>query len=139
MDRLSIALDQYKNFGIGLLRIATGLLLLQSGYTKFFVWKLPAVINSFEKMGIFLPQLSGPLVAGMELGGGALLAIGLFTRYLGLIFSVQFVVAAYTISVTLGKGLAGARLEIMLVVIFFVLATNGGGALNLGTLLRKGA
>ncbi|MCZ6559156.1 MAG: DoxX family protein [SAR324 cluster bacterium] len=139
MDRLSIALDQYKNIGIGLLRIATGLLLFQAGYTKFFVWKLPAVINSFDRMGIFLPQIAGPFVAGVELAGGALLAIGLFTRYLGLIFTVQFVVASYAVAVTVGKGLAGARLEIMLVVIFFVLATNGGGALNLGTLLRKGA
>ncbi|MCZ6729440.1 MAG: hypothetical protein O7C61_07000, partial [SAR324 cluster bacterium] len=84
-------------------------------------------------------QIAGPFVAGVELAGGALLAIGLFTRYLGLIFTVQFVVASYAVAVTVGKGLAGARLEIMLVVIFFVLATNGGGALNLGTLLRKGA
>ena len=35
--------------------------------------------------------------------------------------------------------LAGAKLEIMLVIVSLVLATNGGGALNLGSLLKKGA
>ncbi len=139
MDRLSAALDQYKSYGMGLLRIATGLLLFQSGYTKVFVWGLSAVSSSFAKMGIILPQVAGPVVGVLELAGGALLAVGLFTRYLGLIFAVQFVVASYIVWVSLGKGLGGARLEIMLVIVFLVLATNGGGALNLGSLLKKGA
>lgn len=139
MDRLSAALDQYKSYGIGLLRIATGLLLFQAGYTKAFVWGLTAVSGNFAKMGIILPQVTGPMIAGLELAGGALLAVGLFTRYLGLIFAVQFVVASYAVAVLLGKGLAGAKLEILLVIVSLVLATNGGGALNLGSLLRKGA
>ena len=139
MDRLSAALDQYKSYGMGLLRIVTGLLLFQAGYTKVFVWGLSAVSGNFAKMGILLPQLTGPMIGVLELAGGALLAVGLFTRYLGLIFAVQFVVATYAVSVLLGKGLAGAKLEILLVIVALALATNGGGALNLGSLLKKGA
>ena len=139
MDRLSLALDQYKAYGLGLLRVATGLLILNEGYTKFFIWKIPKVIENFDRMGILLPQVTGPFIAGLELVGGGLVIIGLFTRYLGLIFVAEFAVAAYTQWVLLGKDMVGARYEMLLLVIFLALATNGGGALNLGTMLRRGA
>lgn len=139
MDRLSLALDQYKAYGLGLLRVAAGLLILNAGYTKFFIEKIPKVIENFDRMGIILPQVTGPFIAGLELAGGALVIVGLFTRYLGLIFVAEFAVAAYTKWVLLGYGMAGARYELLLLVIFLALATNGGGALNLGTLLKRGA
>ena len=139
MDRLSIALDQYKAYGLGLLRVASGLLILNAGYTKFFIWKIPKVVENFDRMGIFLPQVTGPFIAGLELAGGALVVVGLFTRYLGLIFVAEFAVAAYTQWALLGKGMVGARYEMLLLVIFLTLATNGGGALNLGSLLKRGA
>ena len=139
MDRLSAALDSYKNSGLGLLRIVAGLIILQSGYTKVFVWGLSATANNFQKMGVIIPQLTGPFIGVLELAGGALLAIGLFTRYLGLIFAVEFAVATYVVAVLLGKGLIGARLPLVLIFVMLALATNGGGAMNLGSLLRKGA
>jgi putative oxidoreductase len=132
-------LEQYKAYGLGLTRIVTGLMMFHAGYVKLFVWKLPAVTGNFDKMGIPLAQLSAPLVAGLELAGGAALTLGIFTRYLGVIFAIQFLVATYAVGVLLGKGWAGARLEVLLVVVFVLLATNGGGALNLGNLLRKGS
>lgn len=131
-------LEHYRAYGLGLMRVVTGLMLCHAGYVKLFVWKLPAVIGNFDKMGILVPQLTAPLVAGLELAGGAALALGIFTRYLGLIFAFQFVVATYAVWVSLGKGWGGARLEILLVVVGLLLATNGGGALNLGNLLKKG-
>ena len=139
MDRLSAALESYKSSGLGLLRIVVGLMVFYAGYTKVFVWGLSATAGNFQKMGVVLPQVVGPFVGVLELAGGALLTIGLFTRYLGLIFAVQFAVATYVVAVALGKGLLGARLELLLVFVMLALATNGGGALNLGTMLRKGA
>lgn len=139
MDRLSAALESYKSSGLGLLRIVVGLMVFYAGYTKVFVWGLSATAGNFQKMGVVLPQVVGPFVGVLELAGGALLTIGLFTRYLGLIFAVQFAVATYVVAVALGKGLLGARLELLLVFVMLALATNGGGALNMGTMLRKGA
>jgi len=138
MDRLSMALGRYRGLGLGVTRIAMGLILLQAGYTKVFIWKLPAVINDFEKMGVLLPQIMGPFIASLELVGGAALTLGLFTRWLGLVFAAEFCVATFAVAVGFGKGLGGAHLEIMLLVVALLLATNGGGALNLGTILRKG-
>ena len=139
MDRLSTALDRYRGLGLGVTRIAMGLILLQAGYTKFFIWKLPAVINDFEKMGVLLPQVMGPFIASLELVGGAALTLGLFTRWLGLVFAAEFCVATLVVAVGFDKGLGGAHLEILLIVVALLLATNGGGALNLGTILRKGS
>ena len=90
-------------------------------------------------MGFILPQVAGPFVGLLEVAGGALLTVGLFTRYLGLIFAVEFAVATYTVAVMLGKGMEGARLPFLVMIVMLTLATNGGGALNLGTLLKKGS
>ena len=139
MDRLSAALDSYKTYGLGLLRVVAGLIIFHAGYTKVFVWGLSATAGNFEKMGVILPQLTGPFTGLLELSGGALLTVGLFTRYLGLIFAIHFGVATFVVASALGKGLAGARLEILLIIVMLALATNGGGALNLGSLLKKGA
>jgi uncharacterized membrane protein YphA (DoxX/SURF4 family) len=38
--------------------------------------------------------VSAPLVAGLETVGGALLVVGLGTRWLGLLFALEFLVAA---------------------------------------------
>ena len=139
MDRLSAALDSYKASGLGLLRVIAGLMIFHAGYTKIFVWGMSATAGNFQKMGMILPQLTGPFIGALELAGGALLTLGLFTRYLGLIFAVQFAVAIYMVAVVMGKGMPAARLEILLVIVMLALATNGGGALNLGTMLRRGA
>ena len=65
-----------------------------------------------------------------------LFSTGIFST---LIFAVQFGVATYMVAVVMGKGMPAARLEILLVIVMLALATNGGGALNLGTMLRRGA
>lgn len=139
MDRLSAALDSYRNTGLGLLRISVGLIALHAGYTKIFVWGLSATAGNFQKMGVIFPQVLGPFAGGLELVGGALLTLGLFTRYLGLIFAVHYSVAAYVVWVVMGQGMNPARLPLLMVIVLLAIATNGGGALNLGTMLRKGA
>ncbi|MCH7493229.1 hypothetical protein IIA16_00740, partial [bacterium] len=68
--------------------------------------------------------------------GGAALTLGLCTRWLGLVFAAQFCVGTYAVAVGAGKGVGGASLEILLIVVALLLATNGGGALNLGTTFR---
>jgi putative oxidoreductase len=139
MDRLSAALDNYKASGLGLLRVMAALIIFQAGYTKIFVWGMSATAGNFQKMGLILPQVVGPFIGVLELAGGALLTLGLFTRYLGLIFAVEFGVAAYMVAVVMGRGTDAARLPFLLVIVMLALATNGGGALNLGTMLRRGA
>jgi putative oxidoreductase len=69
--------------GLALLRLTTGLILAAHGTQKLFGWfggsGLDVTGQLFETMG-FLPGRRHALMAGLaETGGGALLALGLFT------------------------------------------------------------
>ncbi len=139
MERMFGGLDRSSAYGVALLRIVTGLILLQAGYNKVFNIGFGPLTQNFEKMGMFLPQLTGPFVGLLELIGGGALVIGVLTRYLGVIFAIQFVIATYAKVALMHTGWGAARIDILLVVIGLFLASNGGGALNLGNLLKKGS
>ena len=130
---------KHTEYGLTLLRVVTGLILLQAGYNKVFVSGFDATIMGFQGMGMFAPKLTAPLVAVLELVGGGALVLGIWPRYLGGLFAIQFLVAIYAKVVLMKIGWSAARIDILLVVIGILLLTNGGGAFSLGRLLRKGA
>jgi putative oxidoreductase len=99
---------------------------------------LGAVSGFFDKIGIFLPQISGPFIGLLELIGGALLFVGLFSRYLALLFAIEFIVASYAAWVLMNKGYGGAELELMLLATSIMIATNGAGSFSLDAIIRKG-
>jgi putative oxidoreductase len=108
-------------WGLTFLRVAMAIIFIQAGMGKFGAG-MEAVAGNFARMGIPAPQLSGPFIAVLELIGGVLLLLGLFGRWLGLLYAIQFLVAF--LYVKLPGGFAGARLDLMLMV--------GGLALFLG-------
>jgi uncharacterized membrane protein YphA (DoxX/SURF4 family) len=63
--------------------------------------------------------------------GGICLALGLGTRYLGVLFACEFVVAAWVKWVPLDQGYMGSRLDTMLIVVALLLATQGAGKYSL--------
>src|SRR3984893_8441959 len=74
---------------LSVLRIVSGLILLQYGLAKLFGW--PAV-KMFEN----LPWLSLFAIAGIfELIGGALLILGLFTRPVAFVLSGEMAAAYF--------------------------------------------
>jgi len=125
--------------GLTLLRVTAGLILLQAGYAKVFIQGFGGTIQQFKMMGVFLAQVTGPFVAALELVGGAALVLGIWPRYLGGAFSIQFVVATYVKVVLLRTGWEAARIDLLLVAAGVVLLTQGGGAFGLGELLKKGS
>ena len=138
MDRLTAGLERNRAYGLTLLRVVTGLILFFAGYGKVFKLGFSGLITQFDKMGFILPQVVGPFIGLLELIGGAALVLGVWSRYLGVIFAIQFVVATYAKLVMWNKDLASARIDILLVVVCLVIATSGAGALNLGDLLKRG-
>lgn len=110
-----------------LLRGAMGIILGHAGQLKVFRGDL--AVSAFSELGIPWPQVLGPAVSLLELGGGLALFVGLFTRVLGVLFAAEFLVASALIVNV--RGLMGARLEYLLVAGALVLATNGAGALAL--------
>jgi putative oxidoreductase len=131
------AISAQSNLGYALVRIMTAIVLFVRGYQKVFSMGLGSVAGFFEKIGIPLPQITGPFIGLLELIGGALLFAGLFTRYLGVIFAIEFIVAAYAQAVLMNKGYSGAELELLLLAAGILFATNGAGKFSLDAVFRR--
>ena len=118
---------------LGLLRIILGFLFLQHGTAKLF--GAPHVAM-FDGLQVF--SLMG--VAGiLELVGGALLLLGLFTRPVAFILSGQMAAAYFMAHAPQGflPILNGGELAVLYSFIFLYFAAAGGGAFSLDGLRRK--
>jgi putative oxidoreductase len=104
---------------LSVLRMMTGLLFIEHGTQKFFGFPGPG------------PALS-PLVfvqGVLELGGGFLLLIGLFTRPVAFILAGDMAVAYFIAHAPRGffPTLNGGQLAILFCFVFFYLFVAGGG------------
>ncbi len=70
-----------------LLRVTLGLLFLAHGLLKVLVFTVPGTVKFFASIGY--PGLVAYLVILAELGGGAALILGLWTRWIALILFVE--------------------------------------------------
>lgn len=77
-----------------LVRLYWGWQFIQTGWGK--VNNIEKVTNFFTTLGIPFPGLSAHFVAGLELVGGILLVVGLASRPIGLILTVNMLVAYIT-------------------------------------------
>lgn len=117
---------------LSVLRIMSALLLLQHGTAKHLGFP-PSAMSSIDTF-----SLGG--VAGLfELVGGALLAIGLWSRPVALVLS-GVMAAAYFIGHS-GRGfyplLNGGELAALYCFVFLYLAAAGPGPLSVDALLRR--
>lgn len=77
-----------------LVRLYWGWQFIITGWGK--VNNLEKVTNFFTTLGIPFPGLNAPFVAGLELVGGVLLVLGLASRPIGLMLTVNMLVAYIT-------------------------------------------
>jgi len=138
MNRFVSTLAAQSSIGYLLLRLMTGIILALAGYNKIFVTGLAGVTGFFEKDLIPLPQLTAPLVSFLELLGGILIIAGLFTRYVSVLFVIEFIVAAYTKWVTMAQGFAGARIDLMILFAAILFATKGPGNISVDAKMGRG-
>ena len=73
-------------------RLLASAIFLVGGYGK--VTAMAATVAFFTKIGIPMPEIAYYGAVAIELGGGALLLIGLFTRPVALILAVFCIVTA---------------------------------------------
>jgi putative oxidoreductase len=116
-------------WGVAAVRVVMGLILLAAGWNKV-AGGLGTVAANFAKMGMPAPGVTGPFIALLELIGGALLLVGLAGRWLGLLFAIEFVVAAFVVKLP-SAGWAGARLDLMLLAGGAMLFFAGSGRLSI--------
>jgi putative oxidoreductase len=117
-------------WGVTAVRVAMGLIFIIAGYGKV-MGGLGNVTAAFGRMGIPAPGIAGPFIAFLELFGGIALLVGLFGRWLGLVFALEFVVAAFYVKFA-GQGWNAGRLDLMLLVggILLFLAGPGRAAID---------
>ncbi|MDF1813366.1 MAG: DoxX family protein [Verrucomicrobiales bacterium] len=117
---------------LSLLRLISGLLMMQHGGQKVLGWPAPSR-SPFELM-----SMSG--VAGvLELVGGFMLAIGLFTRAWAFILSGLMAFAYFIAHGSKGfwPMLNGGELAVLYCFVYFYLSAAGGGSIGLDALLGK--
>ena len=124
-------------WGITAVRVAMGLIFIVAGWGKL-AGGLDNLSAAFAKMGIPVPGVSGPFIGCLELFGGLALLVGLFGRWLGLVFAIEFVVAAFYVKFA-GPGWNAGRLDLMLLAggILLFLAGPGKAAIDGVWLERK--
>lgn len=127
------------SLGLLVLRVVVGAVFAAHGAQKIFEYTIPGTIGSFSGMGVPLPEIAAPVVAFIELIGGILLALGLFTRPVGILLAVDMVVALLAVHLPAGLwvGEGGYEFVAVLGVAALALAFTGAGRFSLdGAFLR---
>ena len=91
----------------------------------------------FAKEVFPLPDGVHQVSAFLELGGGFLLLLGLFSRYLGILFALIFLLVLYTAWISEGLGFPGSQYPLLMLACALLIATNGGGSISLDKALRR--
>ena len=131
---------QAAGVGLLLLRVAVGIVFIYHGYPKFF--KVPPIGGAagfarfLGMMGIPAPLFFAWVVAVLEFWGGIALVLGLATRWLGLLFAIDMLVAI--VKAKVGRGVrfmamdtTGWELDFVLLAAALALMLLGGGAYSL--------
>ncbi|WP_053351305.1 DoxX family protein [Leucobacter musarum] len=127
------------SWGILVIRIALGVVFTAHGAQKLFEYTLAGTVESFGSIGAPLPEITAPLVAFLEFGGGILLIAGLFTRLVAILLAIDMVVAIALVHAQAGfwVGEGGYEFVALLGAAALGLAFAGAGRISLdGAVLR---
>ena len=120
-----------------LTRLTVGWVFAESGWGKLH--NIQGVTEYFVSLGIPMAQYQAPFVAGVELVGGSLLMIGLFTRVISLPLIATMAVAILTAKkeeISVASDLYGMS-EFLMIVALVWLVVYGPGAISLDKLLAR--
>ena len=121
-------LEQLRPLGLLMLRCALGAIFMMHGYPKLF-GQNSGVQQAFAQHG--LPR-SFYFVAGvLELFGGGLLVIGLFTRAAALLLTFELGVIILKMGLPESYTSPGYQFAALLIVATFALGTTGPGAISI--------
>ena len=109
------------------LRLVVGMILVVAGYIK--LTGMDNTVNYFTNQGFPVPFVTAWFVALLEFFGGLSLIAGLFVRYLGILFTIQFIVAAFVVKMP-NQGYTNARIDLMLIAASAALYFLGAGPLS---------
>jgi putative oxidoreductase len=120
----------HSGYGIAVLRIMVGIVLFLAGWAKMMGPGVAGITGFFANVGIPMAPVMAPLVIGFEVIGGLMLIVGLFTRFIGPIMIVQFLVAGLMVTLPSQQGWSAARLDFLLAAAGALFLMAGAGALS---------
>lgn len=122
----------FSDWGILILRVVLGLILLVHGWPK--IKNLKATGEGFQAMGFKPAIFWGVVVAVIEFFGGLALILGLLTQIIALLVAVQFLVAI--LKVKAKRGLVnGYEFDLLILAAALALAALGGGVFSADSFL----
>ena len=129
-------IGKFQPQALSILRIIAGLLFLSAGLQKWFGF--PVANPNYANIKLF--SMIG--IAGLiEIIGGLLVTVGLYTRAAALIMSGEMAVAYWYYANRPAKGFIplqnGGTLEVFFCFVFFYLIFAGGGAWSIDAMWRK--
>lgn len=128
--------EQYGDLGWPLLRISYALFFVPHGCQKLFGWfggNIQLVARAIESMGLQSGLAWAYVIGTLEVFGGILLALGLFTRPVALLFAGFMYVAAFHYYSGFGYfwTIGGMEVPLLMMLLALALAIRGGGEFSL--------
>jgi putative oxidoreductase len=127
-------LEKLRPMALLLVRIGLGVIFIYNGYPKLFGHTRESMLEMAQDG---LPAYFTYIAGVLELGGGAALIAGFYTRLIGLLLAVEMAIAIWKGEQIFAHPLAVDQYELALAlgVGAFALATFGAGAISLDRML----
>lgn len=116
------------------LRLTSGLIMAQFGWTKLFNGGMGRDIELFQKLGLEPAVPFAYFTSGLELIGGVAVALGLLTRPFAFMLFIELLVIAIMVMIPRG---AGYHLTVVWLGAYALMAVQGGGRLSLDRWLGR--
>jgi uncharacterized membrane protein YphA (DoxX/SURF4 family) len=129
---------------VWLIRLLVGAVFVSEGIQKF-LFPAELGVGRFTKIGIPAPEMLAPFVGGVEIVGGLLLLLGLFTRLASMALIIDMLVAIATTKIPMllkdgvWKMAHEARTDWSMLLGALFLLVVGAGAWSLDALLACAA
>lgn len=132
-------LERIGPYTLLLARVVIGIVFIAHGLQKLLSTGLSDVAAGFTRLGIPLPSVAAPLVAGSEILGGLALILGAALPIAGVVLALDMVGAYFFVHT--GKGFfsqqGGFEYVLVLFAVCLAIGFSGGGALALDSLWRR--
>jgi putative oxidoreductase len=131
----------YETFGplsYTLIRIALGLILIPHGFGKLFLADAVPASRNFVKFGWEYPLAWAYFIGAVEFFGGILLALGLWTRAVALVFTIEMAVICFAVLwPNWAWGQRGMEYALFMGIVALAIFFRGGGPYSLDNTMTK--
>lgn len=120
-------------------RVLGSAIFISGGWAKLTA--MAATVGYFDKIGLPLPQVAFAVAVAVELGGGLLLLLGLFTRPVAVVLAVFCVATALIAHTNLADRMQEINFMKNMAMTggYLAFAVAGAGAFSLDAMLRRRA